>query len=83
MHVSGRDVSLQDEEIWSLSESDDDAGQGQSTYADKNTPVWKLLFFLFFWQSIFKVSNNAFTSLLRFLKYFLVFWDEHLLVNHF
>ena len=61
---------MQDEEIWSLSESDDDAGQGQSTYADKNTPVWKLLFFLFFWQSIFKVSNNAFTSLLRFLKYF-------------
>ena len=64
------------EEIWPLTESDDDAAspleQIPSTSIDKTTPIWKLLFFLFYWQSVFKVSNNAFTSLLRFLKYFFV-----------
>ena len=33
-------------------------------------PNWQLLFFLFYWQSVFKVSNAAITCLLPFCKYF-------------
>ena len=65
---------MQMEEIWSVTDSDDDDAspleQSPSTSIDKTTPIWKFLFFLFYWQSVFKVSNIAFTSLLRFLKYF-------------
>lgn len=63
------------EEIWPLTESDDDDDafpleEGPSTSLDKTAQIWKFLFFLFYWQSVFKVSNTAFTSLLCFLKYF-------------
>ena len=65
---------MQMEEIWSVTDSDDDDAspleQSPSTSIDKTTPIWKFLFFLFYWQSVFKVSNIAFTSLLRFLKLF-------------
>lgn len=65
---------VQVEEVWPLTESDDDdaspSEESPSTSVDKTTPIWKFLFFLFYWQSVFKVSNIAFTSLLCFLKYF-------------
>ena len=59
------------EELWPSSSSDDDQNtieqcSSESTYR----LIWKLLFFLIFWQMFFKVSNTAITFLLRFLKYF-------------
>ena len=35
--------------------------------------LWSLLFFLVFWQAIYRVANAAILSLLSFLKYFTVF----------
>ena len=59
------------EEIWPLSDSDDEDGLlDNSTSPASSNPVWILLFFLLYWQVVYKVSNNALTSLLRFLKYF-------------
>uniref|UniRef100_A0A1X7UIF8 Uncharacterized protein n=1 Tax=Amphimedon queenslandica TaxID=400682 RepID=A0A1X7UIF8_AMPQE len=34
-------------------------------------PVWKLLWFIFVWQSVFNISERALQYLIRFLKYFL------------
>lgn len=67
-------ILIQMEEIWPLSESDDDDDETpsqQSTSVTRSKPLWQLLFFLFYWQSIFKVSNTALTSLLHFIKYFI------------
>ena len=33
--------------------------------------VWKLIWFLFFWQSVFNISERALEYVIRFLKYFL------------
>lgn len=38
--------------------------------------LWKLVFFVMLWQSIFKVSNNAIKSLFSFLRYFLALIGE-------
>uniref|UniRef100_A0A1X7UPY5 Uncharacterized protein n=1 Tax=Amphimedon queenslandica TaxID=400682 RepID=A0A1X7UPY5_AMPQE len=36
-----------------------------------SNPVWKLLWFIFVWQSVFNISETALQYLIRFLKYFL------------
>ena len=60
---------LQIEEIWPLSASEDEP-LPQSSHVPTNSPLWQFLFFLLFWQSFFKISNIAVTTLLRFLMPF-------------
>jgi len=66
------DLFLQMEEIWPLSDSDDEQTPlQQNSPVSTESPLWQFLFFLLFWQSFFKVSITAFTALLRFLKQFI------------
>ena len=59
------------EEIWPSTESEDEQSPSD-TPVSTNSPLWQFLFFLLFWQSVFKVSNTAVTTLLCFLKYFVL-----------
>lgn len=57
------------DEIWL---SDDEAVESeQSSAIQPSQPIWQFLFFLLFWQSVFRLSNAALTSLLSLLKYFI------------
>lgn len=50
-------------------ESDDEAVESeQSSSIQPANPVWQFLFLLLFWQSLFRVSNAALSSLLSLLK---------------
>lgn len=58
------------------SESDDtgfpdDSGVRLSTISSLSTLIFKLVWFLFYWQSIFSVTENAMKSMFCFLKYFI------------
>ena len=60
---------MQDEEIWSSTDED------EKENADTETtfhPLRYLFIFLVLWQSAFRISNAALSSLIRFLKYFLL-----------
>jgi len=59
------------EEIWPSDDTDDDTVVSEPTRNTSSQPIWQLLFFLLLWQSVFRVSNAAITSLLCFMKYFI------------
>ena len=59
------------EEIWPSDDTDDDTVVSEPTRNTSSQPIWQLLFFLLLWQSVFRLSNAAITSLLCFLKYFI------------
>ena len=55
----------------SESDEDDEVFSRESNDCDPQSGLlWKLLFFIMLWQSVFKVSNRAVKYLLAFLKYF-------------
>ena len=64
------------EELWPDSESDaDDEVQPQGQIPPIHAPaslIWQFLFFLFYWQAIYKVSNAAMKCMLKFPKYFIL-----------
>ena len=53
------------------SDEEEEAGEldGQST-RKVSLPVWQLLFFFLMWQWLYRVSNAAMNTLLRFLRTF-------------
>ena len=53
-----------------MTSSDDEAPE-QSTTIAPSQPLWQLLFFLLMWQALYRVSNAALNTLLRFMALFL------------
>ena len=56
------------EEIWPDSESSDEEIQSKE---GKEVPptsslIWQFVFFLFYWQAVYKISNAAIKCLLKF-----------------
>ena len=57
--------------MWSSSDDDDLIENTNPIPApDCSRPVWQLVFFLLLWQSVYRVSNAAITSLLKFFTLF-------------
>ena len=73
-------INQQRVENWTSDESsdtdidrdDDKADQQESTPTLLPTTIHYLLVYILFWQALFKVSNQAVKSLLKFVKYFLL-----------
>ncbi len=58
------------EEVWPSDTSDNEVEPSEQVSNHPSQPIWQFLFFLLFWQALFRISNAALTSLLCFFKYF-------------
>ena len=74
MHVANYYLylCLKLEEIWSSSSDDEDHAvkENEKSPSAASRPIWQLLFFLLMWQSVYRVSNAALNTLLKFLVHF-------------
>lgn len=75
---------LFEEEVWSSSDSEEETANSDNVanrLPSLHSPLNYLLIFLVLWQSAFKVSNVALTTLIRFLKFFVLTLGRAFQVN--
>ena len=62
------------EEIWPDSESSDEEIQSKEgkEVPPSSSLIWQFVFFLFYWQAVYKISNAAIKCLLKFFRYFVL-----------
>ena len=64
-------VFFQLEENWSSSTSDEENEHlSGEEVSPTSGPIWQLLYFLLIWQSVYRVSNAAMNTLLKFISAF-------------
>ena len=63
-------IFFQLEEIWSSSSDDEHQDVPGEQAPPTSGPIWQLLYFLLIWQSVYRVSNAAMNTLLKFISVF-------------